>query len=233
MTKKINENMHNVCFIGIKKTLEGKKTAFRIIGTGLILNNKELITCAHIYNNIPRDYQNSIFAGIREEAGKKINKYNDFPLKLKAKDNTRDLALFEISDNEEKLKQHGVDKSILMTKEDINKLELATQVHFIGFPLGNEFLKMGMGITSMVSQCIIGAIKFSNKDQKIDFLLVDKQINPGNSGSPVFLNGKIIGLASGTINQTHKIGESLINVPIGVGIIRTSNYILALLDDKN
>ncbi len=66
-----------------------------------------------------------------------------------------------------------------------------------------------------------------------DFILIDKLVNPGSSGSPAFCRGKIIGLTSGTINQTYKMGEKLINVPVGLGIIRTSNYILDLLNKND
>jgi len=233
MNKFITNNIHNVCFVGIKKSLENGQVAFNIRGTGLILDGKRATSCAHVYNEIPADFRDSMFLGIARKGTESITTYDFYEARLLSKNDQRDIALFSVTDKEDKLKSHGISSDVLVKEEEIIKLEPGTIVHFAGFPLANEFLNMGMGITFLLSQCIIGAVKFSNKDKKIDFVLVDKQINPGNSGSPVFLGEKIIGLASGTINQTHKIGESLVNVPVGVGIVRTSNYILDLLRENN
>lgn len=231
MNKFITENNHNVCFVGIRKVLENGQVAFNIRGTGLILSGGKAISCAHVYNEIPPDFRDSIFLGISQKGADSITKYDFYDAKLISKNDQRDIALLSVIDKENKLQSHGVQEDVLMKEDEINKLEPGTIINFAGFPLANEFLNMGMGVTFLISQCIIGAVKFSSKDKKVDFVLVDKQINPGNSGSPVFLGEKIIGLASGTINQTHKIGESLVNVPVGVGIVRTSNYILDLLSE--
>lgn len=232
MQKTINENTQNVCFIGIKKVLENGQVAFNIRGSGFLLEGKKVISCAHVYNEIPADFRDSIFVGItQKKAGEEIQNYDFYEINLLNKNDVRDIASFTIKDEQDKLKNHGISQSMLMSEEEIKKLTPTTPVYFAGFPLANEFMNMGMGVTFLISQCIIGAIKFSSKDKKVDFILVDKHINPGNSGSPVFLEDKIIGLASGTINQTTKIGESLVNVPVGVGIVRTSNYILDLLSD--
>ena len=230
MQKTINQNTHNICFIGIKKALESGQVGFNIRGTGLVLEGKKAISCAHVYNEIPVDFRDSIFIGVTQKNKyNTIKNYDFYPITLLNQDEARDIASFSIKDDENKLKEHGISQSILMEEGEINNLMPTTTVYFAGFPLANEFMNMGMGVTFLISQCIIGAVKFSNKDKKVDFILVDKHINPGNSGSPVFLDDKIIGLASGTINQTQKIGESLVNVPVGVGIVRTSNYILDLL----
>jgi hypothetical protein len=228
----INDNIQNVCFIGIKKVLENGQVAFNIRGSGLLLEGKKVISCAHVYSEIPADFSDSIFVGITQKiADEKIQNYDFYDINLLIKNDVRDIALFTIKDEKDKLSGHGIPRSILMSEKEINNLTPTTTVYFAGFPLANEFMNMGMGVTFLISQCIIGAVKFSSKDKKVDFILVDKHINSGNSGSPVFLEGKIIGLASGTINQTTKIGESLVNVPVGVGIVRTSNYILDLLSD--
>gem|GEM_PF-990387 len=232
MQKTINNNTHNICFIGIKKALENGQTAFNIRGSGLLLEGKKVISCAHVYNEIPTDFRDSIFVGIiRNKTNETIQSYSFYEISLLNMNDARDIASFSIKDDEDSLKDHGIPQTMLMKEVEINNLIPTTPVYFAGFPLANEFMNMGMGVTFLISQCIIGAVKFSNKDKKVDFVLVDKHINPGNSGSPVFLENKIIGLASGTINQTNKIGESVINVPVGVGIVRTSNYILDLLSD--
>jgi len=230
MQKTINENTHNICFIGIKKVLENGQTAFNIRGSGLVLEGGKAVSCAHVYNEIPDEFRSLVFIGITQKSDDyMITNYDFYEIDLINKNDGRDIVLFSIKDPEGRLKEHGVPQSIFMTENEIKKLTPTTDIYFAGFPLANEFLNMGMGVTFLISQCIIGAVKFSGNDKKIDFVLVDKHINPGNSGSPVFLDDKIIGLASGTINQAHKIGDSLVNVPVGVGIVRTSNYILDLL----
>lgn len=222
-------NNHNIAFIGVKKQTEDGKVAFNIRGSGIILEGKKFITCAHVFNEISADLKNFIFCGICEKTESIIKNYNFLDLKFVDKDDKRDVALFDIIDPANKLAEYGFSETDLANESAINGLEAESDIFFAGFPLANEFLKMNMGITLMASKCIIGSLKYNTIDKKIDFILIDKAVNPGSSGSPVFHDNKIIGLASGTINQGHKIGETLVNVPVGVGMVKTSNYILDLL----
>jgi len=190
------------------------------------------VTCAHVYNEIPDSEKDSIFAGVSEISEKKIKKFSFLDLKFVRKNDARDVALFEFTDKS-KLQDYGVEEAIFADEGEIDKLKVGKKVYFAGYPLANDFLQMGMGITLAVSETIISSVKYSNRDQKIDFILIDRLVNPGNSGSPVFSEkGKIIGLTSGTLNRTQRIGESLINVPVNIGMVRpSSNYILDLLKE--
>ena len=171
----------------------------------------------------------SIFAGVPQITEEKIKRFDFLDIRLSSKDDIRDTALFEFSDKD-KVKDYGFEQSLFMTEGEIDKLEIGEEIYFSGYPLANEFIGMGMGITLATCSSIISSIKYSNRDKKVDFILIDKLVNPGNSGSPVFVGNKILGLASGTLNQTHRIGETLINVPVNLGMVRTANYTLDLLE---
>jgi len=238
---KLIHQQHNIVFIGVKKLLENNQVAFNIRGTGFIVkkdDKKLIVTCAHVYQQIADSEKASIFCGAispdtkDNDAVKKYNFY-DISFITQHPDPRRDVCLFEFKKSESGLESYGYEIDKLSSEDDIKKLKVMSQVEFQGFPLGNEFLQMGMGITLAASQTIISSIKYSNVDSKVDFILIDKLVNPGSSGSPVFHDEKIIGIASGTLNQTHRIGETLINVPVNIGLVRTSNYILELLNSLN
>lgn len=227
----ISDSLDNVGFLGIQKKI-GDKMGINIRGSAFLLSSGEIISCAHVYNQIPRDERKSIFLGLKKLTKEKIHEYKNHEVKLVTKDDKRDIAVFRTSDDEV-LEGRGFNRSALMKEEDIESVGLGTELQYIGFPFMNELLAMGLGITVVVNQCILASIKFSSKDNKIDFLLIDKWVNPGNSGSPVMLENRIVGVASGALNRTHKIGQASLTVPLGIGIVRTSNYILDLLSKND
>ena len=228
MNPHILEDLDNVVFIALTKQIEGK-SLLSIRGTGILLKDLKLITCAHIYDEIPEIERSNIFAGIIEKSNRKLKKYNFFPIKPHKRNGERDIEIFNVEDKEMKLSSYGIEKDKLMDVAELESLIPSQDLYYPGFPLANELLNMNMGVTLIVNQCSLGSIKYRTKDETIDFILIDRQVNPGSSGSPVYFNGKIMGLASGTLNQTHAVGGNVINVPLGLGIIRTSNYILELL----
>lgn len=221
MIKKLEKN---TVFIGIKKKISESQFAINIRGTGIIIEDGKLITCAHIYNEIQEVDRSSLFCGIPLVESDFNTEYRSFDIKMISSDQQNDLSLFEINDFDGHKADFGFKKNDFMTLSDLKKIKRTDKARFIGFPLANEFLQMGLGITLSASECIIGAIKYRNNGS-LDFILIDKLVNPGNSGSPLYKGGKIIGLTSGTFNQTHKIGDALINVPVSIGIVRTANYI--------
>lgn len=217
----------NTVFIGVKKSITPNQFAVNIRGTGFILEKDHVITCAHVVVEIPEEERKSIFCGIwNKEIGNKIE-YRSYDLNLVDVDTENDIALLRI--NKFDKADFGIKKSDLLTATSIKKLKRTDKIYFLGFPLANEFLQMGMGITLSASECIIGAVKYKNKDDEVHFILIDKLVNPGNSGSPVYKDDKLIGIASGTFNKSHKIGEALINIPVSIGMVRTSNYIREIL----
>lgn len=224
---------HNIVFIGTKKKLPDGKLSFSIKGTGIILKDLKVITVAHIYNEAPLDARESFFIGVSEINKSPLKTYISFDVIFNKKDDDRDIAIFEIKDPERKLTSYGEEKTIFATEEEINTLKEKKRIYIQGFPFANEFLNMSMGVTLLTLECIVGSKKYNNFSEKIDFILIDRSVSPGGSGSPVFLtdSDKIIGLAAGSFNQSHKIGDNLVHIPVGVGLVRTSNYILDLLEE--
>ncbi|MFA6493024.1 MAG: serine protease [Patescibacteria group bacterium] len=220
---------HNTVFVGIKKRVNANQTAINIRGSGVIVENGRLVTCAHVYNEVPDQDKNSFFCGVPMRVIGHKTEYQSFDLVKKEMDIKNDIAVFEIKNFDYYKTQFGFKKTDFMTNNQINGLKRTNKIYFIGFPLANEFLQMNLGITLSASECIVGAMKYRDQDDTIDFILIDKLVNPGNSGSPVYKGKKIIGLASGTFNQAHKIGDMLINVPVSIGIIRPANYIRELI----
>ena len=220
----LNKLETNTVLIGIKKKISEEQYAVNIRGTGVLLKNGRLVTCAHIYSQISDDEKKSIFCGVPINIDGKNIEYSSFDIKISKLDDKHDLALFEVLDFGKHTENFGIAKSDFMTITELEAIERTKEAHFIGFPLANEFLQMGLGITLSASECSIGAVKYTNEGV-LDFILIDKLVNPGNSGSPLYIGKKIVGLTSGTFNQTHKIGDALINVPVSLGIVRTSNYI--------
>lgn len=234
------KSRENVVFIGIKKNIQSGQTIIGIRGSGFILKHKGehyIVTCAHVYNEIPEADRMSIFCGLLAQetrASSDIQKYNFVDIELLAQhpDPRRDVCLFKFKEKIKDEDSYGYKTTDLVDEKYLVSIESLDDVAILGFPLANELMQMGMGITLSASKTSVGAIKFSSLDKKIDFILIDKYINPGSSGSPVFHKDKIIGLASGTLNQTHNISGAVINVPVNIGLVKTSNYIIELLNEN-
>jgi len=232
-----NHRAHNIVFIAIKGFSENNELTVNIRGTGFILKHKGkqyIVTCAHVYQQLSVLEKRAMSCGVVsvDTKDKQIKKYNFYDVNFLAEhpEQRRDICLLEFKGNHDEIVDYGYDSGDLFNEIDIEKLKTTEAIFFMGYPLANEFLQMGMGVTLAASQTTISSIKYSNDDKRVDFIIIDKLVNPGSSGSPVFLKDKIIGVASGTLNKSHRIGETLINVPVNIGIIRTSNYILELLE---
>jgi len=226
----ILKNQESIVFIGIQEKINKEQMRVSLRGTGMLLDTGEVLTCAHVYNEIPENLKESMFVGVMNKSTNKVNDYKSIPIRFVKKDDIHDIALLKISvsKDDKDYPKTGYSRESFSPLDEIENLEVGSEVIISGFPIAADFLNMGMGITLMACHGIIGNKKF-NPNNDIDFLLIDKQITPGYSGSPVYQDGKIIGIASGTINQNHKIEGKDIAIPIGVGVVRTSNYILALL----
>lgn len=239
MSKILERQKHNIVFIASPIIVENKLIDYKIYGTGFIIRDNEqqrIISCAHVYNNISSSEKNSILCGVISPFTKdlqKIKTYNFYEINFlgQHEDERADVCCFGFKNPNNDLKDYGYTRDTLCAESELNALEEFNEIRFVGFPLPNCFLQEGKGLTLIASQTIISSIKYHTKDEKIDMILIDRLVNPGSSGSPVFLNGKIIGIASGTYNNFHKIEKNIINVPVGIGIVRASNYILELLDD--
>lgn len=227
---------NNIVMVGIRKKDPSGRELVNVRGTGFILRDKSLVTCHHVLSNIPAIHKDNIVCWAPVAKDKSIIKYKLFNITHVDSDGKNDVTLFNIDMGDgDKMLGKGLEIDDLVGEGDIEKLKSGMDIHFVGYPLANELMNMGMGITQTTSKAIISSIKFRSEDGKLNFILIDKLINPGSSGSPVFIEitkgkYKILGIASGTLNQGHKIGETLINIPVSIGMLRPSNYIRGLLN---
>lgn len=227
----IQEYHQNIAFIGIKRKTQSGELNISIRGSGFILGDSQFVTNAHIIDQIPKDFISSLFCGVykKSDQNDKIAEYTPFSLKIDKKNVEKDIAILDIVDSKYSPGEKKIGESNLLTEAEIGDLGFADDLYFAGFPLANDFIRMNMGITLIASKCVVGNKKY-DKNGKIDFLLIDKIVNPGNSGSPIFFQNKILGIVSGTIDRINKNKDENIKIPSGIGIVRTSNYILDLLE---
>ena len=221
-TALINNVKEKIVFVGFKQKQENNQYMVSISGTGFLYNKKYVISCAHIYNQIPRINGVEIFAGILDTSSNHIDTYKTQNVEFLSKDDQRDIAIFSL--------ETDADESKCFKEEDLEldeaKIQAGKDVLFVGFPLANDFLKIGIGITLFANKCIIGAVKYSSNDSKMDFVQIDSHVNPSNSGSPLFdiESGKIVGVVSGTFHNTVK-SQELIQIPRNMGIVKPALYI--------
>ena len=72
----------------------------------------------------------------------------------------------------------------------IDNIKLGTETYALGFPLGQENLKITKGVIS---------------GQQLNCFQTDTALNPGNSGGPLLFNDKVIGINSSGINEADGI----------------------------
>lgn len=231
-----------VVFIGLEKEigeLDNQK-AVNIVGSGFLVKDAEgnkLITAGHVLSQA-RSMANaenvrifvSVFKnkdnGIVSYDFKDINK-NEFRI-----DGKNDLGFVPLNE---------INKDNLYILENIqlsNDYAEGVKCISVGFPLLNEFLSIGVGITLFVSSSMIASVKYNAERRDVDFILTDSHVNPSSSGSPLFdeSTGKIIGVVAGTF-QNNFVGPVMaekkvqtgVQVPRNIGLIRPSYYLKDLL----
>jgi S1-C subfamily serine protease len=217
---------NKIVFIGFKQKQENNQYMVSISGTGFLYEKKYIISCAHIYNQIPKNEGIEVFIGVLDKSENHIDTYKTQDVDFVSKDDQRDIAIFKLRT------EIGEDKCFKNSDFELDEtnIQAGKEVLFVGFPLANDFLKIGIGITLFANKCIVGAVKYSSIDNKIDFVQIDSHVNPSNSGSPLFDNetGKIVGVVSGTFNNTVK-SQVEIQIPRNMGIVKPALYITALI----
>lgn len=234
----ISSYENNVVMVGIKKIGDDGQELINVRGSGFLVEGGRLITCHHVFAGIPVDSRRNVVCWSPYERKNNITKYSIYDISLVGSDIRNDIALFMVhkNDSKKKLLGEGLRVRDLISSSNIINVKPGADIYFLGYPLANEFLGIGMGITQTVSKAVVSSIKYRGEDNQLDFMLIDKLINPGSSGSPVFIKikgkYKILGIASGTLNKSHKIGETLINIPVSIGMLRASPYIYKLIKDN-
>lgn len=103
-----------------------------------------------------------------------------------------DLALLEVSDPR---LMDGLEPAELGELPDRRE-----RVSVIGYPVGGEEISITEGVVSRIE-----IQHYSHSQRNLLAITVDAAINSGNSGGPVYRDGKVIGIAF----QTHRDGENI------------------------
>lgn len=105
-----------------------------------------------------------------------------------------DLALLEVQD------PHFTDD---VEHAELGGLpELRDRVQVVGYPVGGEEISVTEGVVSRIE-----VARYSHSQRNLLAVTVDAAINAGNSGGPVFHDGKMIGIAFQTLDGAENIGE--------------------------
>ena len=151
------------------------------IGTGFLINNRRILTNAHVAGN-------ARFIAVEKEGDSR-----KYEAKVKFVANDCDLAVLEVQD-------HAFFSEMTpLTFGGTPPLDSAVTV--IGYPIGGSHLSFTRGVVSRIDYQVYS---HSSVDSHLA-IQIDAAINPGNSGGPVLQNGKVVGVAfqaySGAVAQ--------------------------------
>lgn len=228
-TSKIIElNKKPIVLLALSMPAENDQERISIRGTGFIVSRDgKLITCGHVYKNIPQNELSHLVISIPGKTDEKeITHYDRYKAELLKIDEKNDLALMKIiSERNDFEPVRGLGDSESVKEGD--------EIVFMGYPLATELLGMGFGITMSTNHCIISSVKRRGEDGSLYFFMIDTHVNNGSSGSPVFLEdtGKVIGIASGRISSKIPAPDGKIfDIPANMGICTPVKYAIDLIN---
>lgn len=150
-------------------------------GSGFLIDDKgHIVTCFHVINQAVH-----LFVTLPKSGQKRI------PASIVSIFPEMDIAVIKIN-----LK----DKTSFLEIGDSDKIKIGKEVLAIGYPLGQEKLKITKGIVSGIQNT---------------FIQIDASINPGNSGGPLLYDGKVIAINTAKIVQIGTEGIGYAN-PINI-----------------
>ncbi|KAG7604422.1 PDZ superfamily [Arabidopsis thaliana x Arabidopsis arenosa] len=113
--------------------------------------------------------------------------------------------------------------------EDMNPLELGDMpflqesVNVIGYPTGGENISVTKGVVSRIE-----SMDYAHGAINLPAIQTDAAMNPGNSGGPVCIGNKVVGVAFQTLGHSNNIG-CLIPAPVVkhfiTGVEKTGQYV--------
>lgn len=149
-------------------------------GTGFMFSKerKYILTCSHCIENVIHIYI-------------QIPKYGKkrFEAKVLSFCNLYDIALLEIIDFKD-----NIIPFLEIDKNGLKNTTAGDKVEVLGYPLGQDNLKMTQGIVS---------------GHQMSLYQIDSPINGGNSGGPLLRNDKVIGIISSGILFANDIGYAV------------------------
>ena len=123
----------------------------------------------------------------------------------KCSDANKELAQIHAVCHEADLALLSVKKSFTKGVElpEIGELpELGDTVSVVGFPVGGEEVSITEGVISRIE-----VQQYEHSKRRLLAATVDAAINEGNSGGPVFMDDKVVGIAFQTLKDAENIGE--------------------------
>ncbi len=152
-------------------------------GSAVVIGKNQVLTGAHVIAN-------ATFLQIQKPS------HPDKAIaRVKAVSHDCDLALLEVVEPRNFL--HDV------TPAELGEMPaLRDEVAVVGYPVGGEEISITEGVVSRIE-----VQRYSHSQRNLLAVTVDAAINAGNSGGPVFGNGKVVGIAFQKLNGVDNIGE--------------------------
>jgi len=158
-----------------------KSSPRELSGSGVVIEGKRILTNAHVVL-----YAGQIFVQAHQSADK-------IPAKVLAASSLVDLAVVEL-EGESFFETHPA----LPLADDVPSVKAPVNVY--GYPTGGEQLSITEGIVSRIE---FASFYGSSSGLRIQ---IDAALNPGNSGGPAIVDGRIVGLVFSKIEQADNIG---------------------------
>jgi len=152
-------------------------------GSGVVIGPGEILTGAHVVAN-------ATFLQVQKPTlpDKAI-------ARVKAVSHDCDLALLEVVEPPDFLAD--------VPPAELGQLpHLRDEVAVVGYPVGGEEISITEGVVSRIE-----VQRYSHSQRHLLAVTVDAAINAGNSGGPVFGNGKVVGIAFQKLTGVDNIGE--------------------------
>jgi S1-C subfamily serine protease len=159
------------------------RTPSNSTGSAVVIGPRMLLTGAHVIAN-------ATFLQVQ-----KPSQPDKAIARVRAVSHDCDLALLEVLEPADFL-------------DDIEPAELGPipklgeEVAVVGYPVGGEEISITEGVVSRIE-----VQRYSHSQRHLLAVTVDAAINAGNSGGPVFSNGKVVGIAFQKLTGVDNIGE--------------------------
>jgi S1-C subfamily serine protease len=152
-------------------------------GSGVVIGPGEILTGAHVVAN-------ATFLQVQ-----KPSQPDKAIARVKAVSHDCDLALLEVVQPADFLAD--------ITPAELGELpRLRDEVAVVGYPVGGEEISITEGVVSRIE-----VQRYSHSQRSMLAVTVDAAINAGNSGGPVFGDGKVVGIAFQKLTGVDNIGE--------------------------
>lgn len=151
-------------------------------GSGVVIDDRRILTGAHVVAD-------ATFIQVQ-----KVSEPRKWVVEVEAINHDCDLALLRVDDPEF---MEG------LTPPELGPLpQLRDRVSVVGYPVGGEEISITEGVVSRIE-----VQSYSHSKRNLLAVTVDAAINEGNSGGPVYLDGRVSGIAFQSLKDAENIGE--------------------------